>query len=161
MKRKLTAFLQLQEFTLRNQPFTAVSWCSPHNSSLNWVGHILAKATDLRINLNIDGAPIASRSHTHPSHSESNLSPLNLVSIFRCPDPVPRASYSLFTVVSRPYSLSDWVDSWQKVKISAKQIYIKVEEVTFETLETLRNVKGCPSIQDFKLLLVTDWESFI
>jgi len=32
------------------------------------VGHILAKAAALRINLNIDGAPIASRSHTHPSH---------------------------------------------------------------------------------------------
>ena len=34
------------------------------------VGHILAKAATLRINLNIDGAPIASRSHTHPSHSQ-------------------------------------------------------------------------------------------
>jgi hypothetical protein len=32
------------------------------------VGNILAKAAAaaLRINLNIDGAPIASRSHTHP-----------------------------------------------------------------------------------------------
>jgi hypothetical protein len=33
------------------------------------VGLALAKAADLRINLNIDGAPIASKSHTHPSHS--------------------------------------------------------------------------------------------
>ena len=29
------------------------------------------KAAALRINLNIDGAPIASRSHTHPSFSHS------------------------------------------------------------------------------------------
>jgi hypothetical protein len=34
------------------------------------VGNILAKATALRINLNIHGGPIASRSHTHPSHSQ-------------------------------------------------------------------------------------------
>jgi hypothetical protein len=33
------------------------------------VGNILAKATALRINLNIDDARIASRAHTHPSHS--------------------------------------------------------------------------------------------
>jgi hypothetical protein len=32
------------------------------------VGLALAKASALRINLNIDGAPIASKSHTHPSH---------------------------------------------------------------------------------------------
>jgi hypothetical protein len=36
------------------------------------VGNILAKATALRINLNIDGAPIASRAHTHPSHSQTS-----------------------------------------------------------------------------------------
>jgi hypothetical protein len=30
------------------------------------VGNILVKDAVLRINLNIDGAPIASRSHTHP-----------------------------------------------------------------------------------------------
>ena len=33
------------------------------------VGLALAKAAALRINLNIDGAPIASKSHTHSSHS--------------------------------------------------------------------------------------------
>jgi hypothetical protein len=32
-------------------------------------GNILAKTAALRINLNIDGEPIASKSHTHPSHS--------------------------------------------------------------------------------------------
>jgi hypothetical protein len=33
------------------------------------IGNLLAKAAPLRINLNLDGAPIASKSHTHPSHS--------------------------------------------------------------------------------------------
>jgi hypothetical protein len=36
------------------------------------VGNILAKASVLRINLNIDGSPIASKSHTHPSHSQTS-----------------------------------------------------------------------------------------
>ncbi len=36
------------------------------------VGNILTKTTALRINLNIDGAPIASRAHTHPSHSQTS-----------------------------------------------------------------------------------------
>jgi len=36
------------------------------------VGNILAKAAVLRINLNFDGAPIASRSYTHPSHSQTS-----------------------------------------------------------------------------------------
>jgi hypothetical protein len=36
------------------------------------VGLALAKTEDLRINLNLDGAPIASKSHTHPSHSQTS-----------------------------------------------------------------------------------------
>ncbi len=36
------------------------------------VGNILAKAAVLRINLNLDGVPIASKSHTHPSHSQTS-----------------------------------------------------------------------------------------
>ena len=36
------------------------------------VGNILAKAAALRITLNIDGAPVVSRSHTHPSHSPTS-----------------------------------------------------------------------------------------
>jgi hypothetical protein len=36
------------------------------------VGNILAKAAALRINLNLDGSPIASKSHTHPSHSQTS-----------------------------------------------------------------------------------------
>ena len=35
------------------------------------VGNILAKAAALRITLNVDGAPVAFRSHTHPSHSQT------------------------------------------------------------------------------------------
>jgi hypothetical protein len=34
-------------------------------------GLILAKAATLRINLNLDGAPITSQSHTHPSYSQT------------------------------------------------------------------------------------------
>ncbi len=36
------------------------------------VGLALAKAADLRFKLNIDGAPITSKSHTHPSHSQTS-----------------------------------------------------------------------------------------
>jgi hypothetical protein len=36
------------------------------------VGLALAKTAALRINLNLDGAPIASKSHTHPSHSQTS-----------------------------------------------------------------------------------------
>jgi hypothetical protein len=34
-------------------------------------GLILAKASSLCINFNLDGAPITSQSHTHPSHSQT------------------------------------------------------------------------------------------
>ena len=34
------------------------------------VGLALAKAAALRITLNLDGVPITSKSHTHPSHSQ-------------------------------------------------------------------------------------------
>jgi hypothetical protein len=36
------------------------------------VGLALAKAAVLRITLNLDGAPITSKSHTHPSHSQNS-----------------------------------------------------------------------------------------
>jgi hypothetical protein len=36
------------------------------------VGLTLAKAAVLRVVLNLDGAPIASKSHTHPSHSQTS-----------------------------------------------------------------------------------------
>ena len=37
------------------------------------VGSILAKAAAVRVTLNIDDTTIASRSHTHPSHSQTSL----------------------------------------------------------------------------------------
>jgi hypothetical protein len=53
------------------------------------VGHLLAKAEALRINLKIDGAPIASRSHTHPPRSQtSRLLPSSL----SLGVPVPRST---------------------------------------------------------------------
>jgi hypothetical protein len=36
------------------------------------VGLDLSKETVLRIVLNLDGAPIESKSHTHPSHSQTS-----------------------------------------------------------------------------------------
>jgi hypothetical protein len=36
------------------------------------VGNILAKAAALRVNLNLDGAPITSRTQTHHSHSQTS-----------------------------------------------------------------------------------------
>ena len=55
------------------------------------VGLALAKAAALRVNLNLDGAPITSKSHTHPSHSqfESQTSRL-LTSSLSLGVPVPR-----------------------------------------------------------------------
>ncbi len=46
------------------------------------VGLTLGKETVLRIKLNLDGVSITSKSHTHPSHSQT-FSFINLVSIFR------------------------------------------------------------------------------
>jgi hypothetical protein len=45
----------------------------------NKVGLALAKTEALRININLDGSPIASKSHTHPSHSQT--SPLLTLSL--------------------------------------------------------------------------------
>ncbi len=53
------------------------------------VGNILAKAAELRIILNIDGAPVASRSHTHPSHSQTSRL---LTSTLSLGVPVPRVT---------------------------------------------------------------------
>ena len=51
------------------------------------VGNILAKAAALRINLNLDGTPISSKSHTHPSHSQTSRL---LTSSLSLGVPVPR-----------------------------------------------------------------------
>jgi hypothetical protein len=50
-------------------------------------GNILAKASAFRVNLDFDGAPIASNSHTHPSHSQRSRL---LTSSLSLGVPVPR-----------------------------------------------------------------------
>jgi hypothetical protein len=67
---KLTTFLQLQKFCQQSDRgffhyLHAVF--SPVLKSR--VGNILVKAASLRINLNIDGVSITSKSQTHLSHS--------------------------------------------------------------------------------------------
>ncbi len=47
----------------------------------------LTKAVPLRININLDGAPIESKSHTHPSHSQTSRL---LTSSLSLGVPVPR-----------------------------------------------------------------------
>jgi hypothetical protein len=51
------------------------------------VGLALTKAAALRININLDGSPIASKSHTHPSHSQTSRL---LTSSLSLGVPVPR-----------------------------------------------------------------------
>ncbi len=51
------------------------------------VSSILVKAADLRINLNLDGASITSKSHTHPSYSQTSRL---LTSSLSLGVPVPR-----------------------------------------------------------------------
>jgi hypothetical protein len=53
------------------------------------VSSILAKAAALRINLNLDGASITSKSHTHPSHSQTSRL---LTSSLSFGVPVPRST---------------------------------------------------------------------
>ena len=50
-------------------------------------GSIIAKVSALRVNLNLDGDPIASNSHTHPSHSQTSRL---LTSSLSLGVPVPR-----------------------------------------------------------------------
>jgi hypothetical protein len=53
------------------------------------VGLTLAKAAALRITLHLDGSPITSKSHTHPSHSKTSRL---LTSCLSLGIPVPRAT---------------------------------------------------------------------
>jgi hypothetical protein len=89
---KLTTFLQLQEFSLRNP--TVSFPLPPHGAKLSSqlkskCGNILAKAAALRIVLNIDEAPEVSRSHTHPSQSQISCL---LISSLSLGVPVPRST---------------------------------------------------------------------
>jgi hypothetical protein len=54
--------------------------------------NILTKVTTLRIKLNIDGSPIVSKSHTHPSHSQTSRL---LTSSLSLGVPVPRPTQCL------------------------------------------------------------------
>ncbi len=87
---KLTAFLQFQEFSLRILPvglfhFPRTAFSSDLKSR---VDNILPKTATLRVrvNVNLDGAPITSRTHTHQSHTQLLVYSIvsNLVFIFRC-----------------------------------------------------------------------------
>ncbi len=53
------------------------------------IGNILDKVAAIRIILNIDGVPVASRSHTHPSHSQTSRI---LTSSLSLGVPVPRTT---------------------------------------------------------------------
>jgi hypothetical protein len=59
------------------------------------VGLTLGKDAVLRINLNLDGSPITSKSHTHPSHSQTSRL---LTSSLSSGVPVPRPSFYRFII---------------------------------------------------------------
>ena len=63
--------------------------CSPHSSNRKCETSSGAKTEDLRVNLTIDGTPIASRSHTHPSHYQTSRL---LTSSLSLGAPVPRTT---------------------------------------------------------------------
>ncbi len=94
---KLTAFLQLQEFSQRNLIVGISTSAARAFSSMlkSKCGNILAKAAALRINLNLDGAPITSKSHTHPSHSQTSRL---LTSSLSLGVPVPRPTQCVWDV---------------------------------------------------------------
>jgi hypothetical protein len=88
---KLTAFLHLQEFSLRKQingmfHYRRAAFSDQLKSK---VGLTLAKAAALRITLNSDGSPIISKSHTHLSHWQTSRL---LTSSLSLGIPVPRAT---------------------------------------------------------------------
>ena len=66
--------------------FKSVTFLSELRSK---VGSTLAKAAALRVNLNIDGAPITSRTNTPPSHSQTSRL---LTSSLSLGVPVPRTT---------------------------------------------------------------------
>jgi hypothetical protein len=72
---KLTSFLQVQEFSQHNQTWelrTSTFASVVLNQIKSKCGLLLAKAATLRVTLNLDGSPITSNSHTHPSHSQTS-----------------------------------------------------------------------------------------
>jgi hypothetical protein len=81
---KETAFLQFQELSMRNtQDQFRFRRAAFHSQLKSKVGNILAKTTALRIDLNIDDAPISSRTPL----PLTNLSPPLHFPLFRHPLP--------------------------------------------------------------------------
>ena len=79
------------------------------------VGNILAKAAALRINLNIDGAPVTSKSHTI---SLANLSYINLVSNFRCSSPPRNPVYVSHIILDGPKQIQDFTAALNNSSVS-------------------------------------------
>ncbi len=93
---KLTTFLERQEFSLRKETVdysTSATRCSPRNWAK--VGSTLAKTVVLRVKLNLWGEPITSRTHTHPSHSQTSRL---LTSSLFLGVPVPRPTHCMWDV---------------------------------------------------------------
>jgi hypothetical protein len=82
---KLTASLQLQEFSLRNLPVSSSTTTAPRSPRRSHP----SKSGGLWIVLNIDDTPIVSKSHTHPSHS---LTSCLLTSSLSLGVPVPHST---------------------------------------------------------------------
>jgi hypothetical protein len=59
------------------------------------VDNILSKVSVLRITLNLDGTPVVSQTHTHPSHSQTSRL---LTSSLSLGVPVPRATQCIRVV---------------------------------------------------------------
>jgi hypothetical protein len=86
---KLTAFLQLQELAQSTSGlfhFRHTEFLAQFRSRVDLT---LSKSSVLRITLNLDGAPITSTTHTHPSHSQTSRL---LTSSLSLGVPVPRAT---------------------------------------------------------------------
>jgi hypothetical protein len=88
---KLTVFLQVQEFILfkHNLECSTTAGAAFSDQLNSKVGLALAKVAALRITLNLDGSPIISKSHTHPSPSQTFRL---LTSSLSLGIPVPRAT---------------------------------------------------------------------
>ncbi len=94
-------FLQAHRETDRFFAASGVQLAEPHRGQFHFlrtafssqlkskVGNILVKTAALWITLNIDGEPIASKSHTHPSHSQTSRL---LTSSLSLGVPVPRST---------------------------------------------------------------------
>jgi hypothetical protein len=61
------------------------------------VGNILVKTAALRVTLNLDGAPITSKSHTHLTHSQSSRSLTSSLSL-GVPVPLSLGDFPLRTL---------------------------------------------------------------